>query len=308
MSVHDLLIAMLLPSANDAAEDLADNVGHGSIGRFVAMMNARARALGLDHTHYATPIGLDTPDNYSSAHDLVVLARHLLLTQPFFKAVVRLPHAVLRTGNHVRVVTNLNDLVAHYPWINGVKTGHTIDAGYVLVASGRRHGMTLLSAVLGTASEAARDANTMALLDFGFSSFRLVRPVRAGSVVARPGVRDRPGEHVAVVAARGFRTVVERRQRVELRVQLPRQLAGPLPRGAVVGSVEVVVARRPVVQIPLLVARALSAVSPLALAARFILRPAALVSLLVLLGASIAVVLWWRDRTGTSDERGAETA
>jgi D-alanyl-D-alanine carboxypeptidase (penicillin-binding protein 5/6) len=271
-------------------------------------MNRRARELGLTRTHYSTPIGLDTPGNFSTPSDLVKLASFLLAHHPFFARVVALHRAVLRTGSRVRVVLNRNDLVGRVPWVNGVKTGHTIDAGYVLVASGRRHGMTLLSAVLGTASEAARDANTMALLDFGFSSFRLVRPVRAGSVVARPGVRDRPGEHVAVVAARGFRTVVERRQRVELRVQLPRQLAGPLPRGAVVGSVEVVVARRPVVRIPLLVARALSAVSPLALAARFILRPAALVSLLVLLGASIAVVLWWRDRTGTSDERGAETA
>src|SRR6201999_4620723 len=63
MSVHDLLLAMMLPSADDAAEDLAYNVGHGSVARFVAMMNARARELHLTHTHYTTPIGLDTPGN-----------------------------------------------------------------------------------------------------------------------------------------------------------------------------------------------------------------------------------------------------
>ena len=136
MSVHDLLTAMLLPSADDAAVDLAYNVGHRSVSRFVAMMNARARQLGLTHTHYTTPSGLDTPGNYSSAGDLVDLARYLLQHEPFFKAVVRTTHAVLRTGNHVRDVVNLNDLVAHYSWINGVKTGHTLDAGYVLVASG----------------------------------------------------------------------------------------------------------------------------------------------------------------------------
>ena len=114
MSVHDLLIAMMLPSADDAAEDLAYNVGHGSVSRFIAMMNARARELGLTHTHYSTPIGLDTPGNYSSAADLTKLARYLLRSEPFIKVVVAKKSAVLRTGNHVRLVENLNDLVDRY--------------------------------------------------------------------------------------------------------------------------------------------------------------------------------------------------
>ena len=77
MSVHDLMLAMLLPSADDAAEDLAYNVGRGSVARFVGMMNAKARELDLTHTHYSTPIGLDTPGNYSSASDLAKLARYV---------------------------------------------------------------------------------------------------------------------------------------------------------------------------------------------------------------------------------------
>ena len=86
MSVHDLLLALMLPSADDAAEDLAFNVGHGSIARFIGMMNARARELGLTHTHYSTPIGLDTPGNYSSASDLVKLASYALHAQPLLRA------------------------------------------------------------------------------------------------------------------------------------------------------------------------------------------------------------------------------
>ncbi len=111
MSVHDLLLALLLPSADDAAEDLAYNVGHGSVARFVGMMNARARQLGLKRTHYSTPSGLDTPGNYSTATDLLTLARYLLLHQPWFARAVALPHALLRTGSHARYVTNRNDLV-----------------------------------------------------------------------------------------------------------------------------------------------------------------------------------------------------
>src|SRR3954467_1697558 len=77
MSVHDLLRALMLPSANDAAYDLAVNIG-GSQSRFVRMMNAHARAIGLDDTHYSTPIGLDDPGNYSSATDLAMLAARLM--------------------------------------------------------------------------------------------------------------------------------------------------------------------------------------------------------------------------------------
>src|SRR6185437_6732713 len=180
MSVHDLMIALMLPSADDAAEDLAFNVGHGSVARFVGMMNARARQLGLVHTHYSTPIGLDTPGNYSSASDLAKLAAYLMHTSPFFKRVVGLKSAVLHTGNHVRTVVNRNDLVAKVPWVNGVKTGHTLQAGYVLVGSGTRNGMTLISAVIGTPDEAVRDASTLSLLNYGFANFPVRTPVHKG--------------------------------------------------------------------------------------------------------------------------------
>jgi D-alanyl-D-alanine carboxypeptidase (penicillin-binding protein 5/6) len=263
MSVHDLLIAMLLPSADDAAEDLAYNVGHGSVGRFLGMMNARARELGLRHTHYTTPTGLDTPGNYSSAGDLVALAGFLLRTQPFFTAVVAEASAVLRTGNHVRFVTNLNDLLGRFSWINGVKTGHTLDAGYVLVASGTRSGMTLIGAVLGAPSEATRDSAALALLDYGFAAFQLRTPVRAGEVLARPAVSGRPGRRVRLIAASTYAHVFPRGVRVRIRVKAPAELTGPLPRHAAVGSVLVLAGRRIVARIPLLLAARLAPVAPL---------------------------------------------
>jgi serine-type D-Ala-D-Ala carboxypeptidase (penicillin-binding protein 5/6) len=257
MTVHDLLIAMLLPSADDAAEDLAYNVGGGSVDRFLGMMNARARGLGLAHTHYTTPSGLDTPGNYSSAADLVKLARFLLLTEPFFKRVVASRNAVLRTGDRVRVVTNLNDLVTRVRWINGVKTGHTLEAGYVLVVSGTRNGMTLIGAVLGTSSEAARDAAALSLLDFGFATYALRTPVRAGSVIAIRPIRGRSHGSVKLVAASTYRHVFPQSARIRTEINAPAELAGPLPAGAVVGSVEIVVDGRVVAPVPLELARAL---------------------------------------------------
>jgi serine-type D-Ala-D-Ala carboxypeptidase (penicillin-binding protein 5/6) len=287
MSVHDLLLAMLLPSADDAAEDLAYNIGGGSVANFVAMMNARAVQLGLTHTRYSTPIGLDTPGNYSSADDLVTLARYLLLHEPFFRYAVSRPAAVLTTGNYVRNVVNLNDLVTRYWWIHGVKTGHTLDAGYVLVGAGTWHGMTLISAVLGTDSEAARDDNTVALLDWGFDNFRLVHAVRAGASLARATVHDQPGLRVELIAARSYSGVVPRDARVGIRVQAPAAISGPLPRHKVIGTAVVLAGGTVLARIPLLLAHRVPAVSPLTLAARFITRPSTLVLLVLLLAAAV---------------------
>jgi D-alanyl-D-alanine carboxypeptidase (penicillin-binding protein 5/6) len=309
MTVHDLMLAMLLPSADDAAEDLAYNVGRGSVARFVGMMNARARQLGLVHTHYSTPIGLDTPGNYSSASDLVKLADYLRKTQPFFVRAVSRRSAVLRSGDHVRVIANRNDLVGRVPWINGVKTGHTLDAGYVLVSSATRDGMTLLGAVLGTDSESSRDANTLALQAWGFAHFRRVTPVRAGTVLARPAARAEPGQHPEAVAAGSYHIVIERGTRITTRVVAPRQLTGPLRWHAVVGHVVVLAGGRPVARMPLLLAHALPAPPTPMTATRFITRPSTLLSLFVLFGAAmVALGVRRRLRTRQAGKERAEPA
>jgi D-alanyl-D-alanine carboxypeptidase (penicillin-binding protein 5/6) len=286
MTVHDLVIAMMLPSADDAAEDLAYNVGGRSVARFVAMMNAEAARLGLRHTHYTTPVGLDTPGNYSTATDLVALAQYALRTQPFFRRVVDLPTAVIRVGDNSRRVANLNSLVGRVPWVTGVKTGHTLGAGYVLVGSGTRGGMTLISAVLGATSESARESDTLATLDWGFHNFTLVTPVTAGTVVVRRQVKGRHGLRAALVATGGFSRVFPRSTPVRTVVRAARQLTGPLRRGAVVGRVVVLAGGVPVKSIPLRLARAVPA-PPSSLTATTILGPFTLVVLVLLLGAVV---------------------
>src|SRR3954471_2850273 len=137
MTVHDLLRAMMLPSANDAAYDLAVNIA-GSKAAFVRMMNAQARRLGLTGTHYSTPVGLDDPRNYSTAYDLAKLAAYDLRNKTFAR-IVNLPSARLSSGAHRRIVVNRNTLVRRYGFVDGVKTGHTVRAGYVLVGAARQN-------------------------------------------------------------------------------------------------------------------------------------------------------------------------
>jgi len=304
MNVHDLLIAMMLPSADDAAYDLAFNVGHGSVTRFEGMMNAAAGALHLRHTHYTTPSGLDTPGNYSSAGDLVTLARYLLLHEPYFRSVVGQSHAVLRTGNRVRSVTNLNDLVARFPWIHGVKTGHTLEAGYVLVASGTQHGMTLIDAVLGTSSESARDANALSLLDWGFANFGLRTPVHAGKVLARPAITGNPAAHARLIAASTYTHVFPRSAAVRLRVSAPAALTGPLAANTAVGSVAVLENHRVVTRIPLLLATALPQIRKKHSAVSALVISVTLSGLVVAAAAVIGLTMFWREWTrGTRGRR-----
>jgi serine-type D-Ala-D-Ala carboxypeptidase (penicillin-binding protein 5/6) len=232
-TVHDLLYGLLLPSGGDAAVTLAAGDA-GSVPAFVARMNATAARLGLRHTHYATPIGLDTSGNYSSAADLATLAR-ALLRDPRFARIVDAPRATLTSGAVVRHVVNRNDLLFRYPWVIGVKTGYTLDARNVLVAAGRRHGVTLISAVLGAPTEAARDADSVELLDYGFSLYGPRPVVSRGEALARPVVRYRDAR-LPLVAARGARIWARADERVSTRVRAPSVVDGPIRRGRRLGS------------------------------------------------------------------------
>jgi D-alanyl-D-alanine carboxypeptidase (penicillin-binding protein 5/6) len=185
LTVHDLLKAMLLPSGGDAAHTLAVDLA-GSTPGFVRWMNAAARQLRMSHTHYSTPVGLDTPGNYSSASDLARLAMALMRNQTI-AGVVGVHSARLTDG---QVMVNRNDLVGRYPWVIGVKTGHTSDAGYCLVGAARRRDAMVISVVLGDPSEVTRDADTLALLRYGLGHLRPIEPRRPHPPKGRATPRD----------------------------------------------------------------------------------------------------------------------
>jgi D-alanyl-D-alanine carboxypeptidase (penicillin-binding protein 5/6) len=258
--VRDLLYALLLPSASDAAETLAVAVS-GSVPAFVEQMNRTAQRLGLTDTSYANPIGLDDPDNYSSAHDLVTLASTLMHNR-LFARIVNTPSETLTSGDHPRTVTSRNTLLGRASWINGVKTGHTLGAGYVLVGSGTRGSTTLLSAVLGTASEFARDQSTLELLDYGFSLYRPVEEVSPGEEVASPKL-DYRDDHLPLVARRPLTVTVREGQRVSTRVSAPDEVSGAVQRGQTLGRVTVLVDGRRAAVSSLVAAHAVGAATTL---------------------------------------------
>jgi len=261
MKVSDLMRGLLLESGNDAAAALAEGVS-GSRSKFVKEMNKRAEELGLKHTHYANPIGLDEEGNYSSARDLVTLAT-VLRTNTFFKKIVDSPVGTLKTGVHPRTFKNRNKLVAQYSWINGVKTGHTNGAGYVLVGSGSRNGVQLISAVLGTPSEAARDIDTVNLLKWAFPRYQRIRATVKGKPLTSAKIRDRPGATVKLAPTKTIRRIVERghREDVKLAIDAPKTVKGPIRSGEQLGKVEVRQGGRLVATVPLVAKSAVAAVT-----------------------------------------------
>jgi len=252
LSLRDLLKALMLPSANDAAMTIAEGVS-GSRASFVDSMNAKAEQLGLEGTRFANPIGLDDPDNYSTAHDLALAARQLLRDRALAR-IVDSPRARLTSGAKPRTVVNRNRLVAQYPWVTGVKTGHTRAAGYVLVGSATRGGVSVISVVTGEPGETARDTDSVALLRYGLDQFRRARVVDRRKRVAVARVEYHDEDRVDIVPERNASLTIRRGERVRKLVDAPDELEGPLPRGERVGVVQVSYRDRVVRRIPLVTA------------------------------------------------------
>ena len=191
ITVEDLLYALLLQSANDAAVALADHVA-GSEARFVKEMNTRAAALGLRRTRFRSANGLDDR-GYSTAMDLMTLTRTAMSLPRFDDIVATMFHSIPAPGGGTREIQNRNALLWLYAGATGVKTGYTARAGYCVVATAERGGRRLVSVVLGAPGDAFSDA--AALLDFGFTAFTDHRFVTTGDPA---GIVSLPGGSVAV--------------------------------------------------------------------------------------------------------------
>ena len=163
VTMATLISAMLIHSGNDAAVTVAVALG-GSEAGFAGQMNAAAAAIGLTQTHYVDSTGLDAPGQYSSAHDVALLAA-ADLGLPGFAAIVDQPDVVVGGVTY----RSVNPFLAYYPAATGIKTGFTSEAMFCLAASATRSGETLIAVVLGEPSWAAADADAASLLDWGFA-------------------------------------------------------------------------------------------------------------------------------------------
>jgi len=233
VTLGDLIRAALVQSANDAANAIAAFVGRGSVERFVELMNARARELGLTDTHFANPDGLDAPGHVSSARDVTKLAR-VAMNKPFIRETVRL----VDTTAAGRPLHTWNDLLSTFPNLVGVKTGHTNGAGWSQVAAARGGGVTIYATLLGGETRDGRNADLTQLLLWGLSRYRTVWAIDGTRTYGTvPTAYGKPA--VRVVAAKPALRVIHVERPLVERVVLPVEAALPVRKGQRLGEVQV---------------------------------------------------------------------
>jgi D-alanyl-D-alanine carboxypeptidase (penicillin-binding protein 5/6) len=288
ISVEDLLYGLILLSAGDAANTLAIDSA-GSVKKFVAQMNRYASALGLTNTHYANPVGLDQKGNYSSALDLATLTMELEKI-PAFARIADAREHTLKSLHPPRKIKSINELLEMAPWVTGVKTGHTWKAGYVLVGSGEKRGIQLISVAVDAPTDETRFSDNLELLEWGFRQYHRRKALRKGEELASPSIRYSGGE-LPLVVGHSLKVGLRDDQKVEVEVDAPRKVTGPIRRGARLGTATVSVDGLRAGSVPLLASRRIPAASAFDKARGFVgehLLPLAIAACAILL---IAILL-----------------
>ncbi|MGB4437548.1 MAG: D-alanyl-D-alanine carboxypeptidase family protein [Acetomicrobium sp.] len=231
---EDLLYALMLASANDAAVALAESVA-GSEEKFVELMNKRAKELKLNDTHFVNPHGLDADGHYSSAYDLAILAREGLSNELFSHVVTTIEKSVPWSGHPWdRYLYNKNRLLTTYKGARGVKTGYTSKAGLCLVGAAQRGNLKLISAVMNSPNVYH---DTQKLLDYGFNNYEAVvveEAKRVSDVKVKGGTKTsvsiKPEREVVVAVLPG------EKEQLSYKVEIADQLEAPVKKGEVVGK------------------------------------------------------------------------
>ena len=261
MTVTDMVKSIAVSSANDCACAMAEHIS-GSEGAFVEAMNEKAKALGMEHTHFLNCTGLDDDPQASNhltcAMDIAIMSRALMMEHPDIRKFATIWMDTIRNGSFG--LSNTNKLVRFYPGATGLKTGFTQKAGYCLSATAQRDGMELVATVMGSESSKDRFNAGKQLLDYGFANYALVTPqTEEGQVPGKLGTADT----VKVMPKEKIQLLVDKAQRnqVNITTQLPDSIDAPVSKGQKIGTVTVRVGDQVVSEVPLLAQEAVPKLS-----------------------------------------------
>lgn len=241
ITVEDLMKGISMASGNDATVQMAEVIG-GSEKKFVEMMNKKVKELGLKHTHFVNCTGLDEENHYSSAYDMAMIARELVVNHPEILKFSSLYEDYLRenTDNKFWLV-NTNKLVRLYEGADGLKTGHTDAAGYCLAATAKRNNLRLIGIVLGEEDSKIRNSEAMSLLDYGFNNVKFNLLKKAKTVIKKVKI-DKASQEIIKLKLKRDLGVVEsigKKGNYSYEV-IVNKINLPLKKGNVVGKIKVV--------------------------------------------------------------------
>lgn len=254
MTVHDLLKAVAVVSANDAAVALAEGVA-GSESAFVRRMNDRAGELGMADTTFLNCTGLPTSGHLTSAYDIALMSRELIQNHPQVREFTTIWMDSLRDGQFQ--LSNTNKLVRFYPGATGLKTGYTSSAHYCLSATAEKDDMELIAVVLDCPTSQDRFEAAKTLLNYGFSTFSLA-PVSPSEALPPIPVTLGETDTVQPIFEGTPKILVEKTQIPSLttRLDLPEQVAAPVEQGQILGHLVVELEGETVAQVPLVADKA----------------------------------------------------
>ena len=235
VSVADLNKGIIIQSGNDACVAMAEHIA-GSESAFVDLMNAHAKRLGMHNSHFANSHGLPHAENYTTPRDMAILAAALIRDVPDEYAIYAEKEF---TYNNIKQYNRNSLLWDRSLDVDGIKTGHTEEAGYSLVTSASRDGMRLVSVVMGTANERARQAENKKLLTYGFRFFETITPYQAGEKFAEQRIWQGERENIQLGILDAVQITIPRGKRKDLQADftLNQQLIAPITKGQQLGNV-----------------------------------------------------------------------
>jgi D-alanyl-D-alanine carboxypeptidase (penicillin-binding protein 5/6) len=252
VKINDLLYGLMVQSGNDAAVALAEAVA-GDEAAFVELMNREAQRIGMKNSHFANPHGLPSAENYSTAQDLSTLAARVIKDFPEF---YKIDSVKSFTYNKI-TQPNRNRLLWLDPTVDGMKTGHTENAGFCMIASAHRPNGTqgerrLISVVLGTTSDSARTQESQKLLNWGFQNFDTVKLYSKGQAIQTPEVWKGSKPSVKIGFANDVLVTVPKGVAGKMKPVLERKdpLVAPLALNGKVGTLKMTVDGKPILELP----------------------------------------------------------
>ncbi|MDP2716218.1 serine hydrolase [Rheinheimera sp.] len=235
VSVADLNKGIIIQSGNDACVAMAEHIA-GSESAFVDLMNAHAQRLGMTSSRFGNSHGLPSAENYSTPRDMAILAAALIRDVPEEYALYAEKEF---TYNNIKQYNRNSLLWDRSLEVDGIKTGHTDEAGFSLITSATRDGMRLVSVVMGTSSERARQTENKKLLTYGFRFFETFTPYQAGDKFAEQRIWQGDKENIQLGILQSVQVTIPRGQRKDLQADftLDQQLLAPISKGQQVGSI-----------------------------------------------------------------------
>ncbi len=260
MTLYAMLKAICISSANDAAVAVAEFVG-GSESAFVDQMNQKAAQLGMTSTHFENACGLDAQTHLSTARDVAVMSREMLLHHTEVRDYCSIWMDTLRNG--ATQLVNTNKLLKSYSGITGLKTGTTSQAGVCISASAERDGLRLIAVELGAASGTERFDAATALLDYGFANYESATAELPADTPRTLPVLRGTADAVTLQYEAPQRCLMPKGQGSALTVDvtLPEHLQAPVAAGTEVGTVRLMSGERELQRFPVTVAQDVEALS-----------------------------------------------